>query len=107
MQFLQNLLSALLQSKAHLLSPSGVYPLTHLWIALLCFGRGTLILDVLTTNREVTLLQTALLPPTLYIPGLEENSKYIIKVGARNRAGAGPRSDPVTVVTNASGEKCL
>ena len=60
------------------------------------------------TNNQQGSYTTPNSSTTAYtIPGLEENSKYIIKVGARNRAGAGPRSDPVTVVTNASGEKCL
>ena len=42
---------------------------------------------------------------TFVITGLEENSNYSITVVARNRAGQGIVSDPVTQITKQTGKK--
>ena len=44
---------------------------------------------------------------TYTITGLEENSRYIITVRARNSAGTGDASDPITKVTKEAGEREL
>ena len=45
---------------------------------------------------------------TIYtITGLEENSRYVITVSARNGAGTGPESEPLIVETNAAGEDAV